>query len=68
MTASPAKRVYKPLPPDDPVKRKPDISRARELLQWQPTVPLTNGLQETIPYFRTKLLQNNYQVVASGNG
>jgi UDP-glucuronate decarboxylase len=68
MTASPAKLVYKPLPPDDPVKRKPDISRARELLQWQPTVPLTNGLQETIPYFRTKLLQNNYQVVASGNG
>jgi UDP-glucuronate decarboxylase len=68
MTKSPAKLVYKPLPPDDPVKRKPDIGRARELLEWQPTVPLSNGLQETIPYFRTKLIQNNFQVVAGGAG
>jgi UDP-glucuronate decarboxylase len=68
MTKSPAKLVYKPLPPDDPVKRKPDIGRARELLQWQPTVALTTGLEETIPYFRTKLIQNNFQVVAGGAG
>ena len=64
MTASPAHLVHKPLPPDDPVKRKPDISRAREFLDWQPTVPLTAGLERTIPYFRTKLSQNNYHVVA----
>ena len=64
MTASPARLVNKPLPPDDPVKRKPDISRAREFLDWQPTVPLTAGLEKTIPYFRTKLSQSNYHVVA----
>ena len=64
MTASPARLVHKPLPPDDPVKRKPDISRARKFLEWQPTVPLTAGLEKTIPYFRTKLSQSNYHVVA----
>jgi UDP-glucuronate decarboxylase len=68
MTQSPAQLVFRPLPPDDPVKRKPDITRARELLGWQPTVPLTSGLKETIPYFRNKLFQNNYRVVAGGNG
>jgi UDP-glucuronate decarboxylase len=67
MTQSPAQLVYRPLPPDDPVKRKPDITRARELLGWQPTVPLISGLKETIPYFRNKLFQNNYQVVAGVN-
>jgi UDP-glucuronate decarboxylase len=68
MTQSPAQLVSRPLPPDDPVKRKPDITRARELLGWQPTVPLISGLQETIPYFRNMLFQNNYRVVAGGNG
>jgi UDP-glucuronate decarboxylase len=67
MTQSPAQLVYRPLPPDDPVKRKPDITRARELLGWQPTVPLISGLKETIPYFRNKLFQNNYRVVAGAN-
>ena len=57
MTKSTARIVYRPLPPDDPVKRRPDITRARELLGWQPTVPLASGLQETIPHFQTKLLQ-----------
>ncbi len=59
MTQSPAQVVFRPLPPDDPVKRRPDISRAREILGWQLSVPLTVGLQETIPHFRQKLLQNN---------
>jgi UDP-glucuronate decarboxylase len=59
MTQSPAQVVFRPLPPDDPVKRRPDISRAREILGWQPSVPLTVGLQETIPHFRQKLLQSN---------
>ena len=68
MTTSPAQLVFRPLPPDDPVKRKPDISRARELLEWQPTILLTSGLKETIPYFRNKLSQNNYRVVADGTG
>lgn len=40
------------LPEDDPLKRKPDISKARELLQWEPKVSLEEGLQKTIEYFR----------------
>ena len=56
MTQSTAQLVFRPLPPDDPVKRRPDISRAREILGWQPTVPLNLGLQETIPSFKEKLL------------
>ena len=56
MTQSTAKLVFRPLPPDDPVKRRPDISRAREILGWQPTVPLNSGLQETIPSFKEKLV------------
>jgi UDP-glucuronate decarboxylase len=41
-----------PLPADDPRQRQPDISRARELLGWEPRVPLDQGLEETIDYFR----------------
>ncbi len=55
LTRSSAALVYKPLPPDDPVRRRPDISRARKRLGWQPTVPLEEGLKVTIPYFAEKL-------------
>jgi len=40
---------------DDPQKRRPDISRAKELLRWQPSIALEDGLDKTIPYFRHKL-------------
>jgi UDP-glucuronate decarboxylase len=43
---------YSPLPPDDPGRRQPDITRARELLDWEPTVALREGLQTTIEFFR----------------
>ncbi len=43
---------YLPLPQDDPIRRQPDISRAKELLGWEPTVPLREGLARTIEYFR----------------
>jgi UDP-glucuronate decarboxylase len=43
---------YRPLPQDDPVRRKPNIERARELLDWQPTVTLDEGLARTVEYFR----------------
>lgn len=43
---------YKPLPTDDPTQRCPDISRARELLDWEPKVQLADGLDRTIEYFR----------------
>ena len=44
--------IYKPLPKDDPTQRCPDISRAKNLLGWQPKVPLNQGLEQTINYFR----------------
>jgi UDP-glucuronate decarboxylase len=55
LTKSSSVLVYKPLPPDDPVRRRPDIARAKEELGWQPYVPLEEGLRMTIPYFAEKL-------------
>jgi UDP-glucuronate decarboxylase len=52
MTGSEAKIVYSPLPEDDPVRRQPDISRARDMLAWQPTTSLEVGLKKVIEYFR----------------
>ncbi|MBI3183080.1 MAG: SDR family oxidoreductase [Myxococcales bacterium] len=46
------KLVFKPLPQGDPKQRRPDVARARELLGWQPRVPLEQGLRETIAFFR----------------
>jgi UDP-glucuronate decarboxylase len=43
--------VFCPLPADDPRQRQPDISLAKQLLDWQPVVPLREGLQKTIAYF-----------------
>ena len=45
--------VYEPLPEDDPTQRKPDITKARELLGWEPTIDLESGLERTIEYFET---------------
>ena len=50
-----SKIVYRPLPVDDPRVRQPDITRARELLRWEPQVTLHDGLAATIEYFRTKV-------------
>lgn len=52
ITGSKSKIVYKPLPQDDPARRRPDISLARELLGWTPHVALEEGLRLTIDYFR----------------
>lgn len=52
MTNSPSKIVFRPLPQDDPAQRKPDISLAKGMLGWQPAVPLEEGLEKTIAYFR----------------
>lgn len=68
LTNSPSPITYGPLPPDDPGRRCPDITRARERLGWQPTVPLETGLKETIPYFVEKLKQEKYPVVAAPPG
>jgi UDP-glucuronate decarboxylase len=45
----------RPLPSDDPVRRKPDISHAQQLLGWGPTVGLEEGLKRTVEYFRRAL-------------
>lgn len=50
---SKSKLVYKPLPGDDPKKRKPDITLAKALLGWEPKIPLDEGLAKTIAYFKT---------------
>ncbi len=55
MTGSTSRIVYRPLPTDDPKVRKPDITRARTLLGWEPKVALEEGLTSTIAYFRQKL-------------
>jgi dTDP-glucose 4,6-dehydratase len=55
MTGSSSKVVYRPLPTDDPKVRQPDITRARELLGWEPKVLLEDGLIKTIEYFRGKV-------------
>ena len=52
ITGSKSKIVYKPLPQDDPVRRKPDVTLARELLDWTPEIALEEGLRRTIDYFR----------------
>ena len=49
----PVKVVYKEIPEDDPKRRQPDITKAKQLLGWQPTTPLTIGLTKTIDYFRS---------------
>lgn len=55
LTGSQSKIIYKALPADDPVKRKPDITLAREKLNWEPRVTLEEGLLTTIEYFRKKI-------------
>lgn len=58
LTGSKSKIVFKPLPPDDPTQRQPDISLAREKLNWEPVIPVEEGLQRTVDYF-VKLLRDN---------
>lgn len=65
MTGTSSQLIYKELPQDDPTQRKPDISLAKQHLDWQPTVPLEQGLEKTIEYFK-KWLQsqkNNTQLM-----
>jgi len=55
LTGSKSEIVFQPLPQDDPVRRRPDITLAKEKLHWEPTVPLRDGLIRTIDYFRSNL-------------
>ncbi|MEX1127215.1 MAG: UDP-glucuronic acid decarboxylase family protein [Vicinamibacterales bacterium] len=55
ISGSKSRIVYRPLPEDDPKVRRPDITRARTLLGWEPKVSLEEGLQKTLAYFKTKV-------------
>jgi UDP-glucuronate decarboxylase len=57
LTGSKSKPVYKPPLPDDPAKRRPDITLAKSKLKWQPTIKLREGLKKTIDWFRSVDLQ-----------
>ena len=56
--------VHRPLPQDDPRRRRPDISRAKALLGWEPRVPLAEGLQKTCAWFAQELARAPEQVAA----
>jgi UDP-glucuronate decarboxylase len=55
LTGSGSRIIHRPLPQDDPKQRQPDISKAQELLGWEPVLPLTEGLKKTIAYFEELL-------------
>jgi len=56
-TGSASKIRYEPLPPDDPKQRKPDISKARSLLGWEPKIDLATGLRLSLEYFREAMMK-----------
>jgi UDP-glucuronate decarboxylase len=58
LTGSSSSIIFKPLPSDDPMQRCPDISRAKKVLGWEPSIKLEQGLKPTIEYF-DKLLQSH---------
>jgi nucleoside-diphosphate-sugar epimerase len=63
--------TYKPLPQDDPTQRQPDIARAREWLGWEPRIPLAEGLERTIEYFRQRIerkRRSNREVALEADG
>ena len=60
LSGSSSEIVFKPLPEDDPRQRRPDLTRARKLLNWQPRTSLDAGLTKTIAYFRERLSPPGY--------
>jgi UDP-glucuronate decarboxylase len=59
ITGSSSKLTRRELPQDDPVRRKPDVSLAEKLFQWNPSTALREGLEKTIEYFEQKLRNAN---------
>ncbi len=56
MTGSPSEIDFLPLPVDDPNRRRPDITLAKTLLNWEPRVSLDEGLEKTIAYYRSEVM------------
>ena len=59
ITKSNSNIVFKELPKDDPKQRNPDISKAKKLLNWNPTVNFDDGIRKTIEYFRQEIDNSN---------
>jgi len=57
MTGSRSEIIFKPLPGDDPARRRPDITLAKDVLRWEPQTPLSEGLKPTIAYFEEQIRQ-----------
>jgi len=62
LTGSKSKLVFRPLPQDDPKQRQPDITKARDILKWEPSIELRDGLSKTIAYFDALLADRNMKV------
>jgi len=67
MVGSRSRIVHRPLPENDPRQRRPDISRAQELLSWAPRTPLKEGLAKTIAYFENLLRQDGVRATLTAN-
>jgi len=67
LTGSRSRIDHRPLPPDDPRQRRPDISKARELMAWSPPTPLKEGLQRTIAYFEQLLSDRALRAVLTNS-
>jgi dTDP-glucose 4,6-dehydratase len=61
VTGSASKIQFEPLPQDDPKQRRPDISKAKRLLDWEPNVDLENGLKLSLEYFRRAVVEDKTQ-------
>jgi len=67
LSGSRSRIVHRPLPSDDPRQRRPDITRARDLLDWQPVIGLREGLLRTISYFDERLTERPQRLRVVGN-
>ncbi|MGB1027714.1 MAG: SDR family NAD-dependent epimerase/dehydratase, partial [Rhodospirillaceae bacterium] len=61
LTGSKSEIIHKPLPQDDPKTRRPDITKAKETLGWEPKIPLREGLTKTVAYFDGLMRSNMIQ-------
>ena len=66
LTNSKSKIINKNLPTDDPVRRKPDISRAKKDINWEPNIDVTDGLKKTIDYFKKQINRKYLQFACEG--
>ena len=68
LSGSRSRIVHRPLPSDDPRQRRPDITRARHLLDWRRVIGLREGLLRTIAYFEERLTDQPQRLRVVGNG